>query len=147
MSGVKCTPKWVTDACTQLFGKLTATLCDRCGKPIIQDRETIWEEYDPYVVCGKQIMIAIILKRTLMRLEPASWSYRIVSTWHETGISADGLYMTMHECGKPLISQQKITTLFAKRSRASPADEFPQIHMVPTGGDPWAAIPAENTLF
>lgn len=62
-------PPWLHRLCTDGAGAmLHDVLCEGCGRYICQCRDGVWETWDPGVVSGDDLPVAIVLRRPLTRL-------------------------------------------------------------------------------
>ncbi|KAA8832595.1 hypothetical protein [Bifidobacterium tissieri] len=92
-------PAWLTRFCKGSPDRLTPVQC-ACGQWVISERNTIWVSWDPFVLTGRDITIALILHRPLCRVE---WDPLLGRAILRTVLEPkpDDHCLCAHECGKP----------------------------------------------
>lgn len=90
------------------FSKLESDICGGCSHWILRCKQGVWESWDPGVVTGDDLAVAIILGRRLTRLEPiyGSTTPRLIDVCGERGIKPDGRYLAEHRCWTEPISRR-----------------------------------------
>ena len=124
---------------------LTPVICS-CGLWTFSDRDqTMWTAWDAGIIQGDDLTIAIILRRPLIRLRhvPGVATCRLETVFGSAGISPDGQYLALHECGRMPIS----TTPYkppADSKQMQDLSWMPETR--PSGPDPWGGIIQEKEL-
>ena len=112
--------------------------CPGCGRWCIEQRgATQWEKYDAGIITGDDLTVAIILNRTLVRVERTPAGGVLSTVCGGLGIDPHGEYLAMHDCTQPPISSRGWKPL-PKRERVQDLSWLP--HSTPiAGADPWAS--------
>lgn len=105
----------------------------------------MWTAWDAGIIQGDDLTIAIILRRPLIRLRhvPGVATCRLETVFGSAGISPDGQYLALHECGRMPIS----TTPYkppADSKQMQDLSWMPETR--PSGPDPWGGIIQEKEL-
>lgn len=139
MKAVERKPSWLHAMC--LAGEaaqLVDVLCPGCRRYVCRCRDGVWESYDPGVISGEDITVALILRRPLSRIirRGATFTLRDVCGTH--GLDPDGEYLAVHTCGLAPVG----TCAFkpsAGRERGKPM-QWPRNIIYPStvSTDPWA---------
>lgn len=79
---------------------LTIRPCGSCGRYIIEDRTSVWEQYDINSISGHDLTIAVILGRPLCRLD---WTHgmhtpHLVRVCGTHGLDPTSQYVATHDC-------------------------------------------------
>lgn len=140
-------PSWLHRLCADGAGAmLHDVLCEGCGRYVCQCRDGVWEAWDPGVVSGGDLPVAIVLRRPLTRIvrhPDGQISLRDVCGVH--GLDLQGEYLTGHCCGLTPVS----TRPYKPHNRKVKAGrmDWPEITYPSTfSRDPWAAD-MERTLI
>lgn len=142
-----CEPKppWLRLLCPPgNTSRLEADVCGGCSHWIIRCKQGVWESYDPGIIQGDDIAVAIILGRRLIRLDPVpgTGAPRIIDVWGARGIKPDGRYLGAHTCGlapvskrpyKPPKRQQRCAAWHGPRLTEQEIQEFARIWNTTTG--------------
>lgn len=127
--------------------KLNPVTCEGCGRWCIEQRgATQWDKYDAGIITGDDLTVAIILGRTLVRVERTPAGGVLSTVWGGLGIDPHGEYLSMHDCTQPPISSREWTPL-PKSERGQDLSWLPHSTPIP-GADPWASTldPIQDTL-
>jgi hypothetical protein len=103
-------PSWLRILCPpDNLAKLEARRCKGCDRWTVSSRQgVLWESWDPGIVSGNDLAVAIILERPLTRI---IWTSALEQAHLQTvsgpyGIMPDGQYLAMHDCQLAPISTQ-----------------------------------------
>lgn len=90
------------------MSRLEADICGGCSHWILRCKQGVWESWDPGVITGDDLTVAIILGRRLTRLEPVygSTAPRLIDVCGERGIRPDAQYLAEHRCGLMPVSRR-----------------------------------------
>lgn len=140
-------PSWLHRLCADGAGAmLRDVLCEGCGRYVCQCRDGVWETWDPGIVAGDDLPVAIVLKRPLTRIIRHSDStIGLRDVCGVQGLDPQGEYLAGHCCGLLPVS----TTPYKPRNRRYRADrmDWPDVIYPSTfSRDPWAAD-MERTLI
>ena len=121
-------------------------LCEGCGRYVCQCRDGVWEAWDPGVVSGGDLPVAIVLRRPLTRIvRHPDGQISLHDVCGVQGLELQGEYLAGHCCGLLPVS----TTPYKPRNRKSKAIrmDWPDVIYPSTvSRDPWAAD-MERTLL
>ncbi len=121
-------------------------LCEGCGRYVCQCRDGVWETWDPGVVSGGDLPVAIVLRRPLTRIvRHPDGQISLHDVCGVQGLELQGEYLAGHCCGLLPVS----TTPYKPRNRKSKAIrmDWPDVIYPSTvSRDPWAAD-MERTLL
>lgn len=141
-------PDWAKQTASHITGRVVAKYCT-CGALILEERSTFWSWYEPYIISGRLITVALIMDRRLTLLERGGTfsSITLVATFGSCGITPDGEYVEAHYCGQQPVSSTPLTVA-THGSRLPPLDFLPTATPA-VGGDPWEEdiTAVSNTLF
>ncbi|KAA8831451.1 hypothetical protein EMO89_01570 [Bifidobacterium tissieri] len=98
-------PMWLDRFCDGSPDRLTPARC-ACGQWVISERRGIWANWDPGVVTGLQVRVALICGRPLCAVAWHSVFHRAVLRESLRPVES-GHYLCLHECGKPPLSDRK----------------------------------------
>lgn len=108
-----------------------------CGRWVLQTRDRCqWQDWNPGVITGDDLAVAIICRRVLTRLTPTSGAPVLADVWLGAGITSDGQYLEQHDCMLAPISERAYRPLQVRSKRD--LQFMPEV--TPVDGDPWAAI-------
>ena len=127
--------------------KLTPVKCSGCGRWCIEQHgATQWDKWDAGIITGDDLTVAIILNRTLVRVERTPAGGVLSTVCGGLGIDPHGEYLAMHDCTQPPISSREWKPL-PKRERGQDLSWLPHSTPIP-GADPWASTldPIQGTL-
>lgn len=150
--GVKTKPKerkpaWLHRLCADGSGaQLRDVLCAGCGHYVCQCRDGVWESYDPGIVSGDDLPVAIVLRRPLTRIvrhSDSTFGLRDVCGVH--GLDPAGEYLAGHVCGLMPVSTRAYRTR-TRRSKTGRMDWPDVIYPSTLSSDSWAAD-MERTLI
>lgn len=118
--------------------KLNPVTCDGCGRWCIEQRGvTQWDKWDAGIITGDDLTVAIILGRTIVRVDRTPAGGVLSTVCGGLGIEPHGEYLAMHDCTQPPISNRGWTPL-PKSARGQDLSWLPHSTPIP-GGDPWAS--------
>ena len=82
--------------------KLTPVKCSGCGRWCIEQHgATQWDKWDAGIITGDDLTVAIILNRTLVRVERTPAGGVLSTVCGGLGIAPHGEYLAMHDCTQP----------------------------------------------
>lgn len=83
------------------IAQLEAAVCGTCGRWVLRCRQGVWESWDPGVIQGDDLTVAIILGVRLTRLKTVygMCGPTLIDVCGERGIRSDGQYLAEHRCG------------------------------------------------
>lgn len=105
----ECKPSWLRILCPPgNLAKLEARRCEGCGRWTVSSRQGVWESWDPGIISGDDLTIAIILERPLTRIiwTPGLEQAHLQTVSGPYGITPDGRYLAVHDCRLAPISTQ-----------------------------------------
>lgn len=82
------------------IAQLEAAICGTCGRWVLRCRQGVWEVWDPGVIQGDDLTVAIILGVRLTRLKTV-YGMRgptLIDVCGECGIMPDAQYLAEHRC-------------------------------------------------
>ena len=100
-------PSWLHLVCTPgNLAHLKARRCDGCAQWTLTCETDVWESYDPGVITGDDLTVAVILDRPLTRIEwfPELEQARLVNESMSRTLDPEATYLTLHRCGHTPIS-------------------------------------------
>lgn len=114
-----------------------------CGRWLFQTRDQCqWEDWDPGLLVGDDVVTAILCHRMLCRVTVSDGPPLLSTVWTGIGIDADGQYLARHDCMLPTISTRPWQPPSHER-HGQDLSFLPAVCM--TGGDPWAARQAQDS--
>lgn len=116
-------PSWLRILCPPgNLAKLEARRCEGCGRWTVSSRQGVWESWDPGIVSGDDLTIAIILQRPLTRIiwTPGLDQARLEDVSGPYGITTDGKYLSLHDCQLAPISNQPFKPPRQTRKKHNP---------------------------
>lgn len=130
----------------QLVG-LTEHRCN-CGRWVIQQRGTIWDVWEPWIIEHDDITVAVILHRRLTRIQQASQvGIRLIDVCGAHGLDPDGRYLEAHDCTMQPVSHTPYRPRHPPDKTAGNVTLPDITYPHPNNPDPWAAELADATLF
>ncbi|MDF7641739.1 hypothetical protein PT279_09100 [Bifidobacterium sp. ESL0784] len=118
-------PSWLRILCPPgNLAKLEAQRCEGCSRWVVSCRQGVWESWDPGIITGQNLTIAIILQRPLTRIQwiPGLRQAQLEDVSGRYGITPDGQYLSLHDCQLAPISHTPYKPL---RQQRKPGKPFP----------------------